>query len=171
MSRGGEVNRLTDRRLERAHREAQAAQAARRPIELGREDLARLVADLRRQGQIVGGSDYSDPVSAVSGHSQPIPLLTPREQTVLRLYGMDLPWKRIMAETQLSNATISHTLASIREKFSAPKRDLRKWARRHAALIHPPGCDCPALWCSALRLGTRALTDATLPDGMEKSAQ
>ena len=90
-------------------------------------------------------------------------LLTPREFRLLSLYVQGLPYKQIGAAMHLSMYTVDQYLKLMALRVGvSDRRQLFIWAnQRPGALemgkwvergVHPPGCQCPAVYCTAIRV-------------------
>lgn len=103
--------------------------------------------------------------------------LTRREVELLRLICCGLPYKQIAAILALTTGTVklyAHQLA--RHIGVSGRPEMTAWALQHPNALgviaqeerssvpikkrlHAPGCLCDAIYCSAMRMGTRGHLD------------
>jgi len=91
--------------------------------------------------------------------------LSVRERQVLRLACQGASNKAIAAALDLAPGTIKQYLRSLYSGLglSGGKFELILWATQYPAVLsddapplHAPGCECPAIHCSAMRTGDPA---------------
>lgn len=100
------------------------------------------------------------------GQEKPIRMvrLTPREKSLIRLVAEGKSNKQIAFRLQLAEGTIKVYLSHIYSRLNLDDRyGCMKWALQHPealledreavspADLHPEGCGCEAVYCSAMR--------------------
>jgi len=101
-----------------------------------------------------------------------IVFLSARERQVLCLVCQGASTKAAAAQLGLAPETVKQYLRSLYcgLRLSGGKFELTLWAQQYpqifaaaAPALHSPGCECPAIQCSAMRAGDPAVCNPPLP--------